>query len=530
MNRPQTEISRIFIRVSAFLLKEMLEIARQPMLLVTLVLGPFLILLFFGIGFRNEPQSLRTLFVMPNGSPLAERIEQYATSLGRQLIFEGITSDEAEARARLAAGQVDLVVVVPPDPFDTIRANQQAVFELQHRQINPIQADYVSVFGRVYVDEVNRRILRYITAAGQVDVDKIDTTLDIVRANIEELKTALNDCADALAELGESASCNSDALNTYVREVDQNIDEVRLQLKDTPNLSDSTQRWLNGETSVNAETDLEPALNRIIRETNNLADFDEIQQTTDNYISQVQSLARLESDLDVIRTRLAEFAGINPQILVSPFRSQVTNVATIGATVTDYYAPAVIMMLLQHLTVTFAALSLVRERLLGSVEVFTVSPISALETLLGKYLSYLIFGGLLSLVLFGLIVAGMKVPLLGGGGAVALTVLAVIFSSLGIGFVISMVSTTDTQAVQYSMIVLLTSVFFSGFILELHTLWEPVRTISWLLPVTYGILLLRDIMLRGYPINPALLWPLLTIGVALFALAWWLLRRSMKQL
>lgn len=530
MNLSRTDISRFFIRISSFLLKEMLEIARQPMLLVTLVLGPFLILLFFGIGFRNEPQALRTLFVVPAGSPMTDRIEQYATTLGRQLIFVGITSDVDQAKARLASGDVDLVVIVPADPANTIRGNQQAVFDLLHQQINPLQADYVGVFGRVYVDEVNRRILRYITAAGQVDVENIESTLDVVRDNINTLKTALEDCAQTLEELGDSANCNSEVLNNYVNEVDRNIDEVQTQLKDNASMSDSAQRWLRGNTSINKdETGLQPTLNRLVKNTNDLADLDQMQQTANNYLDKIKTLTSLETDLDTIQSRLAEFAGINPQILVSPFRSEVINTATVGATVTDYYAPAVIMMLLQHLTVTFAALSLVRERLLGSMELFTVSPISASETLLGKYLSYLIAGSLLSLILFGLIIFGMRVPLLGDWWAVAFTVLAVIFASLGIGFVISLLSTTDTQAVQYSMIVLLTSVFFSGFILELHTLWEPVRVISWLLPVTYGILLLRDIMLRGYAINPTLMSQLLLIGLALAGLAWWLLRRAMQQ-
>jgi hypothetical protein len=77
------------------------------------------------------------------------------------------------------------------------------------------------------------------------------------------------------------------------------------------------------------------------------------------------------------------------------------------------------------------------------------------------------------------------------------------------------------------MIVLLTSVFFSGFILGLETLWEPVRMISWTLPATYGILLLRDIMLRGASLSLDTLALLFTIGAGLFLAAWFLLRRSM---
>ena len=43
-------IARIFIRTSSFLIMEIVEILRQPRLVLTLVLGPFLILLLFGIG------------------------------------------------------------------------------------------------------------------------------------------------------------------------------------------------------------------------------------------------------------------------------------------------------------------------------------------------------------------------------------------------------------------------------------------------------------------------------------------------
>ncbi len=529
MKQSQNNLTRSGIRVSAFLLKEMLEIARQPMLLVTLVLGPFLILLFFGIGFRNEPQSLRTLFVVEQDSPLAETVEQYATSLGRQLIFAGITNDREEAKKRLKDGEVDLVVTIPADPFDIIRNNNQAVFDLYHREINPIQAGYVDVFGRVYVDEVNRRVLRFITAATQVNASEIDNTLAVIQENIDGFKDVLEECATTVSELSENDACSSETLNKYAQELDKSVDEMQLKLGDTTDLSDAAQRWLKGDTDSNIQDDLQPTLNRIVRNTNEISEFKEAQQTAIDYLEKVKTLTKLETDVSTIKERLQEFAGINPQILVSPFRSEVTNMALVGATVTDYYAPAVIVMLLQHLTVTFAALSLVRERLLGSLEVFSVSPISALETLLGKYLSYLIFGSLLSAVLFSLIVFGMQVPQLGSWLHVIFIVLGLVFTSLGIGFVISLISTTDTQAVQYSMIVLLTSVFFSGFILELYTLWEPVRIISWFLPATYGILSLREVMLRGNALDWGLMWQLLGLGLLLAAVSWWLLRRLMKQ-
>ncbi len=524
-------LARFFIRLSAFLLKEMLEIARQPLLLVTLVLGPFLILLFFGIGFRNEPQALRTLFVVSDeNSTVAQEVEQYGTTLGKQLIYQGITTSKADALLRLERGEVDLVVTVPEAPFARIRHNQQAVFGLYHRELNPIQAGYVGTFGRVYVDEVNRRVLQYITQVGQLDAGKIEVALTTVRDNIQQLQQALENCAQAVSEAGSGDDCDTTTVEQLTNDLDRSVDEMHLELGDKASVSDSAQRWLQGDTGGNVHKDLQPALNRLVRNTNKITDIQTAQQQADDYLERAKNLTQLEGDLSIIQTRLDEFAGIDPWVLVSPFRSEITSVAAISPNVTDYYAPAVIVMLLQHLTVTFAALSLVRERQLGSIELFTVAPISALETLLGKYLSYLIFGSALAAILLGLLILGMQVPIIGSWGGVAVTILALVFTSLGIGFVISLISSTDTQAVQYAMLVLLTSVFFSGFILELNTLWEPVRAVSWLLPVTYGIVSLRDIMLRGYPLDWALMAQLAGLGLLLFGLSWWLLRRSMTQL
>lgn len=79
------------------------------------------------------------------------------------------------------------------------------------------------------------------------------------------------------------------------------------------------------------------------------------------------------------------------------------------------------------------------------------------------------------------------------------------------------------------MILLLTSVFFSGAFIALHYLWLPVRVVSWSVPPTYGLHLLQDIMLRGFLANTLLLIGLTSIGVLLFLLAWWLLRRVRAQ-
>ena len=133
--------------------------------------------------------------------------------------------------------------------------------------------------------------------------------------------------------------------------------------------------------------------------------------------------------------QLAQFQSIDPAIIVSPFRSETKSVANVQPSISDFFAPAVLALLLQHLAVTFAALSIVRERNVGTMELFRVSPLSAAEALFGKYISYLLFGGVIAAILSALLVFALHVPMQGNWWYFALVIGAILFTSLGIGFV-----------------------------------------------------------------------------------------------
>ena len=124
---------RGIIRASSFFRKEIFEILRQPRLVATLVVGPFLILFIFGIGYRGQGHTLRTLFVAQPDSPIAAQdIQQYGETMGSQLTYAGVTGSQDEALAQLQRGQVDLVIVEPGEITSTLQNNQQAVLTLYH--------------------------------------------------------------------------------------------------------------------------------------------------------------------------------------------------------------------------------------------------------------------------------------------------------------------------------------------------------------------------------------------------------------
>ena len=112
---------------------------------------------------------------------------------------------------------------------------------------------------------------------------------------------------------------------------------------------------------------------------------------------------------------------------------------------------------------------------------------------------------------------------------VGLIVGLLVFASLGIGLLISVVSDSERQAVQLALLLLLASVFFSGFVLPVNEFREGVQVAAYALPVTHGIQLLQDVMLRGGTSNYWEIYALVAIGIVLFLLTVFALRRTLRS-
>jgi hypothetical protein len=191
----------------------------------------------------------------------------------------------------------------------------------------------------------------------------------------------------------------------------------------------------------------------------------------------------------------------------------------LGPELGDFYAPAVVVVLLQHMLVTFIGLSLVREMELGTTELYRVAPLRVSELLVGKYFAYTLISALVSTALVGALVVGLGVPMLGSWAFLALALLAVVLASCGLGLCVAALARGATQAVQYTMLILLVTVFFSGFLLSLDRFLPPFLWVGYLVPATYGVELLRTTMLHGFS-QPAPLAALALFALLLGAVGW----------
>jgi len=226
---------------------------------------------------------------------------------------------------------------------------------------------------------------------------------------------------------------------------------------------------------------------------------------------------------------LGPASDVPPEVIARPTTAETENVAPTEPNVLSFFGPAVFALVIQHLAVTLAALSMVRERLSGQMDRFRVAPVSSMELLVGKYLAYAVLSLAVTGIVGVLLVGVLGVPLLGGWGLFAAIVLLLTFASLGVGLLISLVADSERQAVQLSMLVLLASVFFSGFVLPVTDFADWTQYIAYLLPVTHGIATLQEHMLRGSVTSIWMLWALGGIGVILYVVTLLRLRRVLRQ-
>jgi ABC-type multidrug transport system permease subunit len=150
----------------------------------------------------------------------------------------------------------------------------------------------------------------------------------------------------------------------------------------------------------------------------------------------------------------------------------------------DFVVPGIVGLILQLLTVTLIASTITREREVGTLSQLLVTPLRQFEIVIGKVLPYLLISLLLigSTLVVGYFHFGVKFH-----KPVLLSEVCFLFllCSLGLGLLISAFANTQTQAIQFSVFLLLPMMLLSGAFQPLGLLPGVVQAFSELFPLTH---------------------------------------------
>lgn len=162
-----------------------------------------------------------------------------------------------------------------------------------------------------------------------------------------------------------------------------------------------------------------------------------------------------------------------------------------------FFVPGLIGIILQLVGLFLTSFSIVREREVGTLEQLFVTPVGRAGLLLGKLLPYSILAMSELIIVLLAMSSVFGVPI--RGSILLLLALSSLFviTVLGLGLLISTVARTQLEAIQFSFLIMLPSVFLSGFMFPRSEMPTLIYLISFLLPVTYFVEILRGVILRG---------------------------------
>ncbi|NYT82220.1 ribosome-associated ATPase/putative transporter RbbA [Alcaligenaceae bacterium] len=160
--------------------------------------------------------------------------------------------------------------------------------------------------------------------------------------------------------------------------------------------------------------------------------------------------------------------------------------------------PAIIPLLLLMIPAMLAALSVVREKELGSITNFYVTPVTRSEFLLGKQLPYIAMGMLNFLMLTGLAVMVFDVPLKGSFWTLSLAAFLFVVFSTGFGLFASSFTRSQIAAIFFTMIgTMLPAVQFSGMLNPVSSLEGVGAFIGNVYPATYFLTISRGVFSKA---------------------------------
>lgn len=163
----------------------------------------------------------------------------------------------------------------------------------------------------------------------------------------------------------------------------------------------------------------------------------------------------------------------------------------------NFFVPGLVGIVLQLVTLFLTAFAIVRERELGTLEQLFVTPVGRSGLMIGKLIPYAVIGFVEVLLMLAVMVYIFGVPIHGNVGSLLLLALLFTICSLGLGLFISTIARSQLEAFQFAFIIMLPSILLSGFVFPRAEMPLPIYWISFLLPATYFIDILRGLVLRG---------------------------------
>jgi ABC-2 type transport system permease protein len=193
-----------------------------------------------------------------------------------------------------------------------------------------------------------------------------------------------------------------------------------------------------------------------------------------------------------LRARLAARGMSAPEIVLAPRIAWNPPLRS-----APYMVPGIAGMLLIIVTTITSAMGLAREREMGTLEQVMVTPIRPLWLLVGKMAPFVVIGIVDVMVLVGIGSWLFDIPFRGSPPVLLVGTILYLFSTLGVGLLVSTVSSTQQQAFLGGFLFAIPAIILSGVMTPIRAMPDWLQPLTLLNPVRWFVEVMRGVMLRG---------------------------------
>ena len=189
---------------------------------------------------------------------------------------------------------------------------------------------------------------------------------------------------------------------------------------------------------------------------------------------------------------------------------------------TLFLVPGLIAYISMITAVASTALSIVREKEIGTMEQIRMAPIDTFSFIVGKTIPYFLIALASAALIIGASMLLFGLPMRGNWGALFVAMSLFLVGALATGLLISTVADTQQLAFQMALLIsFLPTIMLSGFIFPINSMPRALQLVTLLVPARYFLVALRGIVLKGTALQHLLpqLGALMVYAAAMLGLA-----------
>lgn len=195
-----------------------------------------------------------------------------------------------------------------------------------------------------------------------------------------------------------------------------------------------------------------------------------------------------------------------------------------------FTVPSLVVILTMLIALIVTALSVARERELGTFDQLLVSPLMPYQILIGKAVPAILIGVAEGLLIWLVAITVFAIPFTGSFGFLVFTLFVFVMSIVGTGLLISSLAKTQQQAILGVFVFMVPAITLSGYAAPVENMPLWLQKVTWFNPLQHALITVKGLFLKNLRIADLWphTWPLLIIGLITLTLAGWFFKRRLE--